>query len=41
MGGGGGGGGGGARGQNLEHLQKAVFSRSHIFATTYRKAFIV
>ena len=44
--GGGGGGGVGARGQNLEHLVKVVFlCRSFlevsIFATTYRKAFIV
>ena len=35
-----------ARGQNLEHLQKAVFLcwsflEVYIFATTYRKAFIV
>ena len=38
--------GGGARGQNLEHLVKAVFLcwsflEVYIFATTYRKAFIV
>ena len=39
-------GGGGARGQNLEHLVKVVFLcwsflEVYIFATTYRKAFIV
>ena len=40
------GGGGGARGKNLEHLVKVVFLcwsflEVYIFATTYRKAFIV